>query len=604
MKRNSFLAVVAAIVCSMGQARAAEFKLPDADATPAELVNAALRSELDGPSDTRKTLLDRALKLDSDYAPARWHSGFVRYDNEWLTLDEVAKRAAGDTKLAEYRKRRDAMIDRAEDHRALAHWCKKNGLVDEARVHWAKVLEFDPADAGALAALGLQLYEGQLLNKQQIVEAKKQAGERMQAMKRWQPQMFKWRKAIETLSGHDYEFALHELRKLNDVEALPALEAMFAHNGTGPKADALNLALIETAGQIQGPEATQVLLRRAIQADSEAMRAAACDELKERPMYTYVPQLIAAIPARLKAKYQFYVANSGVFREQEFVLEGKDSEFYFSSDTLVTPVLAIRLGHPLPTYEEIDRAMVRQQRSILTNELQQVARTEDAVTRYQQSSAELTSRIRFALKRATGSFEGDDADLLERQWNEYNAWYNSPTRFKRRFSNSSAGVFGVATIASHSCFPKGTPVLTALGLRSIESIKQGDQVLSQDVQTGELSYKSVQTATIRSTTSLLGITTDAGTVRTTKGHPFWVVGNGWRVSKFLKPGDRLSTLTGTVSVTSLEELPGSEVYNLVVDNSHNYFVGEQQMLVHDNSPLSETTTVVPGLELTATRPAD
>jgi hypothetical protein len=182
MKRSILMTIAgllgAAVVYVPASARAAEFKLPEIDATPAELVSAALRSELDGSSEVRKTLLDRALKLDSEYAPARWQSGFVRYDGEWLTLEEIGTRAAGDKRLAEYRQRRDALIDRAEDHRELAHWCKKNQLTDEGRIHWAKVLEFDPADAEAISALGLLPYEGQLLTRGQIDELKQQAGKR------------------------------------------------------------------------------------------------------------------------------------------------------------------------------------------------------------------------------------------------------------------------------------------------------------------------------------------------------------------------------------------------------------------------------------------
>ncbi|MEX2112211.1 MAG: hypothetical protein WD845_03450, partial [Pirellulales bacterium] len=165
IRSGTVVAAMLAMLLSAGASQAAEFKLPSSDATPAELVNAALCSELDGPSDQRQTLLDRALALDPNYTPARWHSGYVRWDDQWLTLDEVATRAADDKQLAEYRQRRDAMIDTADGHRELAIWCKKNRLSEESRIHWAKVLEFDPADAEALAALDLQFHEGQLLTK-------------------------------------------------------------------------------------------------------------------------------------------------------------------------------------------------------------------------------------------------------------------------------------------------------------------------------------------------------------------------------------------------------------------------------------------------------
>ncbi len=143
----------------------AEVKLPPASATPAELVKAALQTELDGPSTLRATLLSDALERDPNFAPARWQSGFVRLDGDWVKIDDVPQRATDDKRLTAYRKQRDEMVDTADNHRALARWCHKNQLLDEERVHWAKVMEFERGDAEALAALGLQLYDGRWLTR-------------------------------------------------------------------------------------------------------------------------------------------------------------------------------------------------------------------------------------------------------------------------------------------------------------------------------------------------------------------------------------------------------------------------------------------------------
>ena len=101
---------------------AADLKLPDpSPATPsaAKLVEQALESELAGDGHQRAVLLKQALELDPNYAPARWHSGFVMVDGNWLSLDEAARRAAADPQLAAYRKRRDALVDTAENQREL-----------------------------------------------------------------------------------------------------------------------------------------------------------------------------------------------------------------------------------------------------------------------------------------------------------------------------------------------------------------------------------------------------------------------------------------------------------------------------------------------------
>src|SRR5690349_7261073 len=91
---------------------AADLKLPEpspATPTAAALVEQALESELAGDALQRTTLLKQALELDPNYAPARWHSGYVKVDGQWLSLDEAARRGAADPHLATYRKRRDAL---------------------------------------------------------------------------------------------------------------------------------------------------------------------------------------------------------------------------------------------------------------------------------------------------------------------------------------------------------------------------------------------------------------------------------------------------------------------------------------------------------------
>ena len=95
-------------------------KILAAEGSPAGLVQAALRTELNGPSEVRKARLDEALRVDSEFAPARWQSGFVRWQDAWFSVDEIAARASQDKTLAAYRKMRDDMIDTADNQRALA----------------------------------------------------------------------------------------------------------------------------------------------------------------------------------------------------------------------------------------------------------------------------------------------------------------------------------------------------------------------------------------------------------------------------------------------------------------------------------------------------
>ena len=153
----------------------------------------------------------------------------------------------------------------------------------------------------------------------------------------------------------------------------------------------------------------------------------------------------------------------------------------------------------------------------------------------------------------------------------------------------------IIRMATHSCFPAGTPVLTIAGPQAIESIRPGDRVLTQDPQSGELAFECVQGTTLRPAAPLVKFTIGSQSLSSTKGHPFWAVGQGWRYAKHVKPGDRLHSFTGAVLVNAVEEERPAEAYNLVVSNQHDYFVGSDALLVHDNSPLPETTTLIPGL---------
>jgi hypothetical protein len=130
---------------------------------------------------------------------------------------------------------------------------------------------------------------------------------------------------------------------------------------------------------------------------------------------------------------------------------------------------------------------------------------------------------------------------------------------------------------------------------AIEKIRSGDLILAQDVQTGELRYKTVQDVTLRPPAKMIEIGIGSEKIRATRGHPFWVNGKGWLMAKQLKVGDVLHTLKGAVVIDNLQEAPAKEAYNLVVSDFDTYFVGNQQVLVHDNLPLQETSAIVPGL---------
>jgi hypothetical protein len=146
------------------------------------------------------------------------------------------------------------------------------------------------------------------------------------------------------------------------------------------------------------------------------------------------------------------------------------------------------------------------------------------------------------------------------------------------------------------CLAAGTKVWTDRGPRPIEEIRVGDLVLSQDPETGELAYKPVLRFTIRPASQLTTLTAGDETITCSGGHLFWVAGEGWTRAREAQPGAELHSFDRTVQLSTKETAGFEPTYNVIVEDFHNYFVGEKKpVLCHDNTSRRRTDAVVPGL---------
>lgn len=138
---------------------------------------------------------------------------------------------------------------------------------------------------------------------------------------------------------------------------------------------------------------------------------------------------------------------------------------------------------------------------------------------------------------------------------------------------------------SINSFTGDTLVNTREGLKPIEDIKIGDQVLSHAEWSGEDSYQPVEAViTGEQDYNLVRITLTSGeTIEATSGHPLFVQQHGWRDADHLKVGDKLYLQDqGSVKIKAIEREERHEtVYNLTVANTHTYYVGEDGVLVHN-----------------------
>ncbi|REK09838.1 MAG: hypothetical protein DWQ37_17140 [Planctomycetota bacterium] len=616
------LGMILATVLLAGPLPAAE-KAP----SPESLVHEALVADLNGATQDRDRLLAEALELDPDYAPARWQSGYLRVGRNWVPVDEAPEKFAGNTRLALYRQKRDAMVDTADQHRALARWCHKSRLRDEERIHWQKVLEYEPRNAEAIAGLGLQPYEGRWLTREQIAEAQQRQRERAAALRRWMPQVQKWRDALVRGDADEVAAAHAELAQLSDPDVLPALEKVFL--AESPKQYELELQLIEVASRIEDFDSTQLLLRRALAGPT---RQAACEALKKRPLHQFVPQLIAMLPGKYQTQFRINVLPGGtVVHEHEVSFSGQQRKQKVTYESTVHPV-------GLPEAQAITPRAIASER-------QKAQAMEAEVGRREAVAGAVRARVSAVLEETTGFENPDDPELLRHQYAEYYGWSTSQNPVpeqqahvydyagyylprarvrrtpERQQTNRSEPTRQTPTIMRPTaanptnranrdlfprpirgeCFPAGTAVPTLTGERPIEDLKPGDRVLSQDLATGELAYETVLERTLRQGVQMVSVKFGDSEIASTYGHPFWVVGRGWRVAGHLKPGDRLRGLDGDVVVESVEEAPATEVYNLVVSDMATFFVGKQRLLVHDDTGLSAVPVVLPGLAMSKAR---
>ncbi len=216
---------------------------------------------------------------------------------------------------------------------------------------------------------------------------------------------------------------------------------------------------------------------------------------------------------------------------------------------------------------------------------------------------ETNSRVLHALRQLTGKSLGSDQSAWTNWWTEQLGYHYTPTQATSKprvtqevstpYVSPPPVVVVTRTLVSaspHNCFGAGTMVHARSGLRPIEELKIGDQVLTQDATSGALGFEPILAVLHNPPAAVLRVELDNGeSIVATEIHRFWRAGQGWKMTRELKPGDRLRVLGGTADVVALSREPKQHVYNLEVARKADFFVGRQGVLVHD-------ATLVPPVE--------
>jgi len=623
----------------------------DGESTMAlDLVRDALQAEVDGDSARRAAWLEEALRVDPECESARWQSGFVRIDGQWLSLDAAASKFRSDSTRAEYREVRESLQESPQKDLLLARWCQEKNMADEAQFHWLSVLRAQRDHAEALGALGVQWYNGLLLTPEQIEQQKRKdfqasrtSAPRSARMQRWESKIAQWEVAAKQGESNLLEKMEADLAADKQGNALVLANFLVGQRSQKPKDRAAweVVSLNWIALLAKDPALTKFLVLHAVGNPAQPVRDAAIEELKRRPREEYVPLLLSC--ARFPVEFACnLLATSGLVNAR-YVLDVQgleaDAELDYTESVNITNDLASApyigaVAHMSPD-GDLRIELPAQQRQVPLREVAPIlfgsaalVRSQgmkNAVDQYNTASQEINHRVADVLARATG----EDFDANPRSWQQWWSkylvdtyeldWpkqdsspssqalprdgqhgyvrdehgYDVPERPVYRLSSTASALAQMTTLPLpfHSCFSGSTIVWTDTGPRPIETVLPGDRVLSQDSRSGKLDYKLVELVTKTAPAPMMKISVGGDEIISTLGHPFWVVGKRWRMAKQLEKGSLLHTVSGALPVEQLEELPAAKewyafAYNLQVADFHTYFVGQNQILVHHLTMLS------------------
>ncbi|MEE2705441.1 MAG: polymorphic toxin-type HINT domain-containing protein [Planctomycetota bacterium] len=558
-----------------------------------QYVSEALQREIYGQGKAREQLLKKALAESAECKPALWHTGHVQYKNQWVKADEVPDISGRDKKLARYRVKRSEEKDTAHGNLKTANWCHDNRLFQQERAHLTRILEHETDHAEARRRLGFVRVDNEWLTRRELIDERTRGEQLRTSLALWRPRLEKLRDNVLSRSKKQREYAKAQLKDIADPTAVPAVEVVLS-----TYSEPMAMLAIDILDGLSGSEASTSLARHAIFSEFGKVREAAAKQLQDRELDDFVPAMLAALRLPIQTQREVLQGRGGrLTYRHAFYREGQDSRELTVLDT---------------NYQRIPRVDGSGNRRDTTrralSDVRNRAETrEEAVTDQNNRTIDLNRRIMDALEITTGM---DNVFNSPRQWWE---WWNlhnevyvsgnktlATTYREEEISLIDQSAIPPSLLASggggaYDCLAAGTMVWTNTGPRAIEKIQVGDLVLSQDVETGELVYKPVLATTVRPKSKLTKISINGSEVTTSGGHLFWVSGDGWVKSRDLKSGAQLHAVNGTATASTVDQAEEAETYNLVVADSHTYFVGASKVLCHDNTVRRATGNIVPGL---------
>ena len=137
------------------------------------------------------------------------------------------------------------------------------------------------------------------------------------------------------------------------------------------------------------------------------------------------------------------------------------------------------------------------------------------------------------------------------------------------------------TSGGKACFAGDTLVWTPEGEKKIKDIQIGDKVMSINIEKDIIEPREIIKLVNHEEEEILVITTEDDIIEATGSHPFYEKSKGKANARILEVGDELmDDKFGLHKITKIEKKEFNDtVYEIVVDYTHNYFVGKNHIRV-------------------------
>jgi hypothetical protein len=528
----------------------------------------AVWCEAHGMDAERLKHLATALAIDPQNAAARGLMGLVSVGGKWLPPQKVGETVKSDeamaARLAEYEGKRQATPDTADAQWQLALWCEQNGLKAEAMAHLTAVTQIDPKRADAWHKLGCEFSNGRWINKEQAEAERAEDQAQWKAAMYWEPRLMRWKNDLK-YAGPERDEAMAALNAVTDPRAVPSIHKVLA---TGNRTEQEIAALMFS--RIQCAASSHALVGLSLYKLWPDGRTFAIRELKRRDPREFMDEMIGLLHHR----FEVQSAQSGARGElNSLVIDGEKQQIE-------------RVYHPIQTNARQNRGRVSLSRIAAAAQASTQARMRRDITLVNRFNTGIEADNRdvvSTLTEITGASFGEDVDAWTTWWNDQLGLHYERTRARYK-PTTVQSVRVPFTVTVHcACFAAGTTVPTLTGPRPIESLAVGDMVLSQDTETGSLSYQPIVGIHHNPPAETVRIRLKDETVVSTPVHRFWRPGRGWAMARDLTPGSFVRTASGRAEVVEINPDVVQPVYNLDVHRTHSFFVSSAMLLVHDNS---------------------